>query len=286
MHYNYMDFINLSTKERKSLVDLTLDCREINLLQEGSLKLLCSKIQHCSSLEKCTLIYMHVNEGFIFDSDRCQNIRFISNGNGHRYIDMHNHRWLTSINMGFLIILTLCFIHYLSTLQLKFDFNYYNAGLINAVFFSQSLMFLLLYNCKELISNIMATKSLNEVKQNRIDLLSQAFTECNLDKDQPKITSYRDSGEGFISLQEEKYFLDIPIVELCEAIKDCLEKRIFMLSEDEEWSIEPALSNVSTASLTGFNMRNNTSYYSLQEATYNMQEQEPGDSAKKLRMSI
>lgn len=282
MHYNYVDFINLSIKERENLKDLALDCREINLLQESNLKLLCSKIKNCSSLEKCTLIYMHVHERFIFDSDRCKNIRFVSNGNGHRYIDMHNHRWLTSFNITFLVILTISFIYYLRNLQLEFYSNYYNNRFMSVALAAPSLVFLLLCNCKELLSNIMAIKSLDAIKQNRLDLLAQAFTECNLAADQPKIASYRDSGQGFISLQEEFYFLDIPIAELCEAIKDCLEEKIFIVSDSDAWSTLPAVST--TTSLNSFNTHNNnTNYYSLNEAMYQAREQ---DASKKLRMSI
>lgn len=283
MHYNYVDFINLSIKVRENLTELTLDCREINLLQEGNLKLLCSKIKNCSSLKKCTLIYMHVHEGFICNSDEFKNIRFMSNGNGRRYIDMNNHRLLTSFNMAFLVVLTICFIYYLRNLKPEFHFNYYHPGTINIFLAAQSLVLLLLFNSKELLNNMIATKRLDEIRQRRLELLSQAFVECDLAPDQPKVASYRDPGQGFISLHEESYFLDIPIAELCEAIKDGLGEKIFIMPELDPWSTGAAGLTSTATSLNSFHVHNTTTnYYSLTESTYQLRE----DSPKKLRMSI
>lgn len=246
MHYNYVDFLNLSIKERAKLQELTLDCREINLLRDSNLRLLCSKIKDCSDLEKCTLIYNHVNEEFAFNDLKNKNI-LISNGNGCRYMEIGNYKYLASLNMVASIIIAICYIHYLSTVQLSLHSKYY-IGYLNSVPFTQGLLVLLVGNFRELLCYHSANKCLDNIVQHRLKILSEAFTECSLKDNEPKIASYFDHGEGFISLHEEKYFLGIDVVQLLETIKDTIEEKIFIVEDTEILTAKP-----STSILNNFN---------------------------------
>ena len=247
MHYNYVDFLNLSINERAKLQELILDCREINLLRDPNLRLLCSKIKDCADLEKCTLIYNHVNEEFAVNDLENKNIILVSNGNGCRYMEIGNYKYLATVNMVASIIIALCYIHYLSTIQLSFHSKYY-IGYLNSVPFTESLLLLLAYNFRELLYCHSANKCLDNVVQNRLQMLSEAFSECSLKDNEPRIASYFDHGEGFISLHEEKYFLGIDVVQLLETIKDTIEERIFIVEDTEILTAKP-----STSILNNFN---------------------------------
>ena len=246
MHYNYVDFLNLSINERAKLQELILDCREINLLRDSNLRLLCSKIKDCSDLEKCTLIYNHVNEEFAFNDLKNKNI-LISNGNGCRYMEIGNYKYLATLNMVASIIIAICYIHYLSTVQLSWHSKYY-IGYLNSVAFTQGLLLLLVGNFRELLCYYSANRCLDNIIQHRLKMLSEAFSECNLKDNEPKIASYFDHGEGFISLHEEKYFLGIEVVQLLETIKDTIEERIFIMEDTEILTAKP-----STSILNNFN---------------------------------